>query len=181
MKVIAGVNGTVTSRQAATFVSRLLSPERDELVLFCCPPRIQVTGEKELTPAIPASLSDAFAESVFQDVRRVLPAELPCHLETCRGVAGVAESLLGAADQRQVDLIVVGADSHPRKMLFYVGGVAHAVAQRARQPVLIYRPTLHPLPHHGVRAYWLTTVRPWPIAPGNSCIASTGRRNPKDG
>ena len=151
MKVMVGVNGTATSRHAATFVSRMLSPERDELLLFCCPPRIRVTGEKELTPAIPESLGDAFARSVFNDVRQVLPAEIPCQTKRCDGVASVAEGMLSLADQWQADLLVVGADSHPRKLLFYVGGVAHAVAQRARQPVLVYRPTLHPVTHEGVR------------------------------
>jgi nucleotide-binding universal stress UspA family protein len=110
-----------------------------------------VDRESKLVPSIPQSLQDAFAETVFNGVREGLNSAFSARLEVVIGDQPAAEGILETAQKTGAELITVGADSHPRRLMFYIGGVAHTVAQRATVPVLVFRPAVHELPHGGVR------------------------------
>ena len=49
--------------------------------------------------------------------------------------------ILAAAQQTDSDLITVAAQNASERLSFFVGGVAHALANRADLPVLLYRPS----------------------------------------
>lgn len=151
MQILAGVNGTERSLAAVRFATRLSVPGRDSLTLYFSPPKVRIERQEELVAAIPQSLAHAFAEAVFGNVRADLPDGHWTSVETIVGAAAPNEGLLIAVQQARADLLVVGADSHPKRFGFYLGGVAHTVAQQARIPVLVYRAREERSPRHGLR------------------------------
>jgi nucleotide-binding universal stress UspA family protein len=150
MNVVIGVDGTERSCQAASFASRILSPQADRLVLYFSPPRISISGTRELEPKIPQDVHKALVESVFARAKASVPQGFRDSAKMIEGESQPAVGILAAADKTKADLIVVGTDAG-RKGIVYVGRVARTVAQRARVPVLVFRSPQRTSTHEELR------------------------------
>jgi nucleotide-binding universal stress UspA family protein len=56
---------------------------------------------------------------------------------TCRRVGSIADVILSEAKRRDVSAIVMGSKGHGGPEPFFLGGVSHAVLQRADRAVLV--------------------------------------------
>ncbi|MCA9197255.1 MAG: universal stress protein [Planctomycetales bacterium] len=138
MKVLIGVDGSQRSLQAVEFVSEILSAEKDEIALYFSPPRLEVEGAKQHTEVAELA-QQAFVEAVFAKAKSKLPDSMATKVTTHIGNGKPAEGLLKLADELQVGLIVVGAQGGSRRLQFFTGGTARAVAHAAAHPVLVVR------------------------------------------
>src|SRR4051794_18365521 len=107
MKVLVGVDGSSNSFAAVEFVGRLLSVERDELVLLFATPAITFEDDR-LDPAIEERARSVLGRTVLDAATERLPAAWQ-QQATKRDVAGAASArLLEAIDSEHADLVAVG-------------------------------------------------------------------------
>ena len=74
MKVLIGVDGSSNSFAAVEFVGRLLSADRDELVLLFATPAMAFDDDR-LDPAIEQRARSALSRTVLEAALDRLPAE----------------------------------------------------------------------------------------------------------
>src|SRR5881409_193534 len=107
MRVLIGVDGSSNSFAAVEFVGRLLSAERDELVLLFATPAVSFDDER-LDPAIEERARSALSRTVLEAaLARLSPAwQQRANQRELAGSASAA--LLKAIDVEKADLIAVG-------------------------------------------------------------------------
>src|SRR5947207_4005839 len=107
MKVLIGVDGSSNSFAAVEFLGRLLSAERDELVLLFATPAISFDDER-LDPTVEQRARSALSRTVLEAALERLPAAWQ-QRATQREVTGSASAaLLEAVELEKADLIAVG-------------------------------------------------------------------------
>src|SRR5215203_1981943 len=139
MKVLVGVDGSSNSFAAVEFVGRLLSAERDELVLLFVTPEISFDDER-LDPMIEQRARAALSRTVLDAAIERLPAAWTKRATT-RDVTGSASTrLLEAVDAEQADILAVGFRGTSGIIEeFMLGSVSRAVVHAAKVPVLIVK------------------------------------------
>ncbi len=141
MKILVGVDGSERSYAAAQFVSELLAPEQDRIAFYFGAPKIKLRSTNLTDDDAQQRVIDAFARDVFEEATRQLPAALQSRVETVVTQQKPVEGLISTAQQTGSDLIAVAAQNASARLSFFVGGVAHALANQADLPVLLYRAT----------------------------------------
>jgi nucleotide-binding universal stress UspA family protein len=139
MKVLVGVDGSSHSLATVSFVGRLLSVERDELIISYVSPGVPYVGDEQLDPAVAARAQSALSSAVFDEAVARLPAEWQSRAVRAELSGSPAASLLASIDERGVDLVAVGfrgAGLFERVML---GSVSRAIVQSAKVPVLVVK------------------------------------------
>src|SRR4051812_25681104 len=107
MKVLVGVDGSVNSFAAVEFVGRLLSTERDELVLLFATPAFSFDDDR-LDPAVEERARAALGKTVLEAAAERLPTAWQQRV-TKREIAGSASArLLEVADAEHADLVALG-------------------------------------------------------------------------
>jgi len=141
MKVLVGVDGSSNSLATVSFVGRLLSAERDELILAYVAPPLPILSDDQLDPAIAARAQGALNRAVFDEAVLRLPDEWQPKAERIelRGAPGT--QLLATADERGVELIAVGCRGTGFFERFLIGSVSRAIVYSARVPVLVVKTT----------------------------------------
>ncbi|HEX4413998.1 MAG TPA: universal stress protein [Lacipirellulaceae bacterium] len=138
MKVLVGVDGSANSFAAVEFVGRLLSPERDQLVLLFATPAISFEDDR-LDPAVEARARAALGATVLEAAGERLPAEWR-RRAVKREIAGSASArLLEAADAEHADLLALGQRGTSGIVESMLGGVSRAIAHSAKIAVLIVK------------------------------------------
>ncbi len=139
MKVLIGVDGSSNSFAAVEFVGRLLSPERDEIVLLFATPAISFDDER-LDPAVEQRARSALSRTVLEAALERLPIEWRARV-TQREVADSASAaLLAAIETEKADLIAVGFRGTSGLVEeFVLGSVSRAVAYSASVPALVVK------------------------------------------
>lgn len=139
MRVLVGVDGSSNSFAAVEFVGRLLSAERDELVLLFATPAISFEDDR-LDPAIEERARSVLSRTVLDAATERLPAAWAERVVK-RDVAGAASTkLLEAAEVEHADLLVVGFRGTSGIIEnFILGSVTRAVAHSAKVPVLVVK------------------------------------------
>lgn len=140
MRVILGVDGSAGSCAAAQFVGRLLSPQRDEILLYYSPPTIHLRSAEPVEPQLVERVQQLLDRAVFDDARSRLPAAMLDRVQEIVGTQKPAHGILVAADEYRADLIVVGARGSGLLQEPTVGSVVRALAHHATIPVLVVRP-----------------------------------------
>jgi nucleotide-binding universal stress UspA family protein len=138
MRVLAAVDGSQQSNDAIQFVCRLLSEERDDLVLFFAAPGSFGVGDYL------DSAQRFLASSVLDKAQSCVPQEFRLRVSTavCGGEAG--HSIVRMANERHCDVIVIGARGIGPLREPTLGSVARHVVNHARVPVVVSR-------HHASR------------------------------
>lgn len=139
MRVLVGVDGSSNSFAAVEFVGRLLSPERDELVLLFATPAIAFDDER-LDPAIEQRARSALSRTVLDAALERLPAAWQKRAAQ-REVAGSASAeLLEAIDAEKADLVAVGFRGTSGIIEeFVLGSVSRAIVHSAKVPALVVK------------------------------------------
>jgi nucleotide-binding universal stress UspA family protein len=139
MKVLVGVDGSANSFAAVEFVGRLLSPERDELVLLFATPAITFEDER-LDPAIEERARAALSSAVLDAATERLPAAWK-ERATLRNIAGSASTrLLEAIESEHAELIAIGLRGTSGIIEeFVLGSVSRAIVHAAKIPVLVVK------------------------------------------
>jgi nucleotide-binding universal stress UspA family protein len=141
MKVLVGVDGSSNSLATAAFVGRLVSADRDSLILAHVSPPLPFTGDDQLDPGVVARAQGALANAVFDETVMRLPAEWQSRAarQDVSGEPGAA--LLRLADQLGAELIAVGFRGTGLFERFLLGSVSRAVVHSAHVPVLVVKTT----------------------------------------
>jgi nucleotide-binding universal stress UspA family protein len=139
MKVLIGVDGSSNSFAAVEFVGRLLSAERDELVLLFATPEMNFDDER-LDPAIEQRARTALSRTVLEAALERLPDawQQRAHQRQVTGSASTA--LLDATEAEKADLVAVGFRGTSGMLEeFVLGSVSRAIVHSAKIPVLVVK------------------------------------------
>jgi nucleotide-binding universal stress UspA family protein len=139
MKVLIGVDGSSNSFAAVEFVGRLLSAERDELVLLFATPAISFDDER-LDPAIEQRARSALSRAVLEAALERLPVAWRERVAQ-REVAGSASAaLLAAIETEKAGLVAVGFRGTSSIVeAFVLGSVSRAIAHSAKVSALVVK------------------------------------------
>jgi nucleotide-binding universal stress UspA family protein len=151
MHVLLGVDGTERSLEAARFAGRLLDPEKDQATLYFSSGSGKGDNKSGTVLALTAEIKSSLAASIFRRAMESWPEALRKTSRLVQGSDRPEVGILTTADDEKSELIVVGADSSPKRFMIYLGGVARKLAQKANCPVLIFRPTEYAVDPHKVR------------------------------
>ena len=146
MKVLFAVDGSSGSFEALGQVGVLLSPEKDEVALYCsppAPPRFAVTT----SPEVLARARQGLVDAVFDESRKRLPQPLQAEAQTITGTHDARHGIVDAARDWGAQLIVVGARGLGTLERLLLGSVSRAVVHAARIPVWVSRAE-QPRPDH---------------------------------
>lgn len=138
MKVLVGVDGSPNSFAAVQLAGRLLSPNRDELILVYASPGALFEGEP-LDAGVLERARSSLSRAIFEEAAARLPSDWKSragHHEV-PGWANVA--LLGAIDRLQADMVVVGFRGTSLFERFVLGSVSRAIVYSATVPVLVVK------------------------------------------
>src|SRR4029078_1228394 len=139
MKVLIGVDGSSNSFAAVEFVGRLLSAERDVLVLLCATPEMNFEDER-LDPAIEQRARSALSRTVLEAALERLPAEWQQRAQQRQVTGSASAALLEAIDAEKADLVAVGFRGTSGMLEEYVlGSVSRAVVHSAKVPALVVK------------------------------------------
>src|SRR3954468_11444917 len=139
MKVLIGVDGSSNSFAAVEFVGRLLSAQRDELVLLFAAPAIAFEDDR-LDPAVEQRARSALSRTVLEAALERLSEEWRGRAQQ-REVAGTASAaLLDAIETEKADLVAVGVRGTSNLLeTFMLGTVSRAIVHAAKIPALVVR------------------------------------------
>jgi len=147
MKVVIGVDGSAGSFTAVRFVGRLLAPERDTVIFYYAPPKIDIRTEGELEPQLADRARQAVSGVVFEEARQRLPEGLRSCVETVIGEEDPRTGLPAIAKSRGADLVAVGATGLGFIEGLLLGSVGRTVTYSCPTPVLIVRAPLEDQAH----------------------------------
>jgi nucleotide-binding universal stress UspA family protein len=139
MKVLVGVDGSSNSFAAVEFVGRLVSPDRDELMLFFATPAMSFEDER-LDASIEERARTALSRTVLDAALARLPESWRPHAKQKEAAGSPGPALLATANQYGAELIVVGF--HGTSSLieqFMLGSVSRTVLQSAKVSVLVVK------------------------------------------
>jgi nucleotide-binding universal stress UspA family protein len=134
MKILIGVDGSLSSLDAVRMVGRLVDPSRDEVAVYFSPMEL----EKRLLGSS-RRIVDGAAAALFEEACSLLPGGFAKPFEMIASSKSAAVGLLEAAAGWHADLLVVGARGHGSIEQFLLGSVSRAVVHGANLPVLVVR------------------------------------------
>jgi nucleotide-binding universal stress UspA family protein len=139
MRVLIGVDGSSNSFAAVEFVGRLLSAERDALVLLFATPAMSFDDER-LDPAIEERARSALSRTVLEAALERLPAAWQQRAEQRQVVGSASTALLDAIDVEKADLVAVGFRGTSGILEdFVLGSVSRAIVHSAKIPALVVK------------------------------------------
>jgi len=139
MKVLVGVDGSSNAFAAVEFVGRLLSPDRDELVLLFATPAISFDDDR-LDPSIEQRARSALSRTVLEAALERLPAEWKERAQQREAAGSASNALLDAVDAEKADLVAVGFRGTSGILEeFVLGSVSRAVVHSAKVPALVVK------------------------------------------
>jgi nucleotide-binding universal stress UspA family protein len=138
MKVLIGVDGSSNSFAAVEFVGRLLSAERDELVLLFATPEMSFDDER-LDPAIEQRARSALSRTVLEAALDRLPADWQQRAQQRQVTGSASKALLDAIEAEKADLVAVGFRGTSGILEFVLGSVSRAIVHSAKVPALIVK------------------------------------------
>jgi nucleotide-binding universal stress UspA family protein len=139
MKVLVGVDGSSNSFAAVEFVGRLLSPERDELVVLFVAPGMSFEDER-LDPAVEDRARSSFSRAILDAALERLPEPWPQRAVTKEVVGSPSTALLSAASELGAELIALGFRGTSSLMeQFMLGSVSRSIIHSATAPTLIVK------------------------------------------
>ena len=112
MKVLIGVDGSSNSFAAVEFVGRLLSHERDELVLLFATPAMSFDDER-LDPAIEQRARSAISRTVLEAALDRLPAAWQQRAKQREATGAASTALLDAMSVQWRSIASAGYGSCP--------------------------------------------------------------------
>jgi nucleotide-binding universal stress UspA family protein len=139
MKVLLGVDGSSNSLATVTFAGRLLSAERDELILAYVAPPPPFVGDEQLDPGVAARAQGALSNAVFDEAVLRLPDAWQQRVERVELSGEPGTNLLELADKRTAELIAVGFRGTGLFESFLLGSVSRTVVHSARVPVMVVK------------------------------------------
>ena len=139
MKVLVGVDGSSNALATVAFAGRLLSIERDELLLGYVTPAVPYLGEEQFDPAVAARAQSALCNAVFEETFLRLPVEWRSRAVRLELTGSPSTALLSAAQERSAELIAVGFRGAGLFERFMLGSVSRAVVESALVPVLVVK------------------------------------------
>lgn len=139
MRVLIGVDGSSNSFAAVEFVGRLLSAERDELVLLFATPRMTFEDDR-LDPTIEQRARSALSRTVLEAALERLPATWQQRAEQRQVTGSASTALLEAIDAEKADLVAVGFRGTSGILEEIVlGSVSRAIVHSAKIPALVVK------------------------------------------
>ncbi|MEX0610484.1 MAG: universal stress protein [Pirellulales bacterium] len=139
MKVLVGVDGSSNSFAAVEFVGRLLSPDRDQLIVLFAAPSVSFDDER-LDAAVEERARSSFSRAILDAALDRLPTQWRSRAETREVVASPGPALLAAATEHGAELIAVGFRGTGSLMeRFMLGSVSRTVVHSASMPVLVVK------------------------------------------
>jgi nucleotide-binding universal stress UspA family protein len=139
MKVLVGVDGSSNSFAAVAFVGRLISPHQDELILFFATPAMTFDDER-LDVDVEDRARSALSRNILDAALERLPDHWRPRAERMDAAGSPGQELVGAAQDRGVDLIVVGYRGTSSIVeQFLLGSVTQKVLHSAKMPVLVVK------------------------------------------
>jgi nucleotide-binding universal stress UspA family protein len=139
MKVVVGVDGSSNSFAAVAFIGRLISPEKDELILFFATPAMSFDDER-LDAEVEDRARSALSRDILGAALERLPEAWRARAQRSDSAGSPGPELVAAAQDRGADLIVVGY--HGTSSIvehFLLGSVTRKVLQSAKAPVLVVK------------------------------------------
>jgi nucleotide-binding universal stress UspA family protein len=139
MKVLIGVDGSSNSFAAVEFVGRLLSAERDELVLLFATPAMSFDDDR-IDPGIEQRARSALSRTVLEAALERLPTAWQRRAQQQQVTGSASTALLEAIDTEKADLVAVGFRGTSGILEdFVLGSVSRAIAHSAKIPALIVK------------------------------------------
>jgi nucleotide-binding universal stress UspA family protein len=139
MKVLVGVDGSSNSFAAVEFVGRLLSPDRDGLVVLFAAPGVSFEDER-LDPSVEERARSSFSRAILDAALERLPERWRGRAQSREVVGAPSGALLAAADELGAELIAVGFRGTSSLMeQFMLGSVSRTVVHSATVPVLVIK------------------------------------------
>ena len=142
MKVLVGVDGSSNSFAAVRFVGRLLSPERDEVVLLYATPDASYLSDEQLDESVLERARTSLSRAVYDEAVSRLPPEWQAKLTPPAPVGdegAPSAALLDAIDEHRADMIAVGFRGTSLFERFMLGSVSRAIVESAPIPVLVVK------------------------------------------
>jgi nucleotide-binding universal stress UspA family protein len=142
MKVLVGVDGSSNSFAAVRFVGRILSPERDEIVLLYATPESPYLSDEHLDESVLARARDTLSRTVYDEAISRLPPAWQARIAPPgpRGENGPpSATLLEAIKEHQADMIAVGFRGTSLFERYVLGSVSRAIVYSAPIPVLVVK------------------------------------------
>jgi len=139
MKVLLGVDGSSNSLATVSFVGRLLSAERDQLILAHVSPPLPYLLDDQLDPGVADRAQGALSAAVFDEAMLRLPEAWQEQTERMEITGSPGDRLLTIANERSVELIAVGFRGTGMFERFLLGSVSRAVVHSALVPVLVVK------------------------------------------
>jgi nucleotide-binding universal stress UspA family protein len=139
MKVLIGVDGSSNAFAAVEFVGRLLSAERDELVLLFATPAMSFDDER-LDPSIEDRARAALSRAVLEAALERLPPAWKEKAQQRQLSGSASTALLEAIDAEKADMIAVGFRGTGGIVeSFVLGSVSRAIVHTAKVPALVVK------------------------------------------
>jgi nucleotide-binding universal stress UspA family protein len=139
MRVLIAIDGSEGSFEALDQVVPLLRADRDQVVLYCRPPQVEVHSANVATQMV-SETREFLANKIFSEARRRMPVGLAEAARTIVGHQDPRRGIILAAQQSSAELIVLGARGLSRLQRLLLGSVSRAVVHAADIPVWIARP-----------------------------------------
>jgi nucleotide-binding universal stress UspA family protein len=138
MKVLVGVDGSSNSFAAVEFIGRLLSPDRDELVLLFATPSLALA--EEFDSAIEQRARSVLSKTVLEAALERLPQNWRSVAITKEASGSAGGALLEGIKEHGAELAVVGFRGTTSIWeQFLLGSVSRTVVHSATVPVLVVK------------------------------------------
>jgi nucleotide-binding universal stress UspA family protein len=138
MKVLVGVDGSSNSFAAVEFIGRLLSPDRDQLVLLFATPSLALA--EEFDSAIEQRARSVLSRTVLEAALERLPQNWRSAAITKDASGSASGAILEAIKEHGAELAVVGFRGTTSIWeQFLLGSVSRAVVHSATVPVLVVK------------------------------------------
>ena len=139
MKVLIGVDGSSNSFAAVEFVGRLLSADRDELLLIFATPQVSFEDDR-LDPDVEQRARTALSRAVLEAAMERLPEAWRERAQQRQVTGAPSMALLDAVEAEHADVVAVGFRGTSGIIAdFVLGSVSRAVVHSAKIPVLIVK------------------------------------------
>jgi nucleotide-binding universal stress UspA family protein len=139
MKILVGVDGSSNSFAAVGFIGRLISPDRDELVLLFAAPAMSFEDER-LDPSIEERARSALSRAVLDAALERLPPAWQAKAVQQEVAGSAGSAILAAIDEDKADVVAVGFRGTSGILEeFMLGSVSRAVVHSSPVPVLVVK------------------------------------------
>ena len=146
-RILVAVDGSSGALKVVDFAADLANKYQAELVLLTVVPDLSSGVDPafaeyarvEHIPEPAPELALAAAESTLDGARKAARAKGAMRISAGPSFGDAAKEIIAAAEDRQVDLIVVGSRGHGRLAGLLLGSVAQKVVSLAPCPVVVVR------------------------------------------